>query len=152
MKHLGLLALLPALFLGSNAISADNSKPASSAARKRPVAPKQEEWKKDGAPYLLARTPHQCSALKLREWIRVRCEEEWAHRGYVKAGPTEGVEIWQGKFEKGLFAAFPFQPGDRRVIVFTFTEGVGKYGALEAPGYVISMTWLEGEEPIIVVD
>ncbi len=119
---------------------------------KRTRAPQHEEWKKDGVPYPLGRSPKRCSALALREWVRVRCEQEWAHAGSTKFGPTEGVEIWQSKQEKALFAAFPFRVGDRRVIEFTGTSGVGRYGAVESSDAVISMIWLEGETPVLTID
>ena len=100
----------------------------------------------------LTRTVPSCSARKLREYVRVRCEG-WFDDAYAAAGPTEGSQFWEGKVvEQGLFAVFPLRPGERRLLFMDQTTGLGKYGALAVPGRVISVTWLPGEEPIIDID
>lgn len=126
---------------------------AASAAPDEPATPRPgyADWK-DSEPFALTRTVKSCSARKLREYVRVKCDGSFVS-AYTANGPTKDQQFWEGKVvETGMFAVFPLRRGERRLLLMTDAVGLGKYGALSVPGRVISVTWLPGEEPIVDVD
>jgi hypothetical protein len=123
-------------------------------------APKPDEWK--GAPVVaLAHDVEGCRALRVREWIKIRCEGLPAAGASLLAGTRAGVELWvdppkepkeQMKTPRAAEVIFPVRRGDGRILqIGQFGEGYDGPVAWNL-AYIISEQWIEGENaPIISV-
>lgn len=117
--------------------------------------PTAAEWR---AAEKLATDASICSASRVREWVRIACESFSAQNVSVVAGNAEHVhlaiprkrETW-GEGSPIAISVFPVRSGDRRVLIVNGSD-TSRYGnggpQTEA---VITETWLEGEEPSILV-
>lgn len=115
-------------------------------------APTATEWASaKGAS--LTRNRARCQALRVREWLRVRCTGE-TFAVSLLGGSNDGLAFWIGEHEGRPFGEvqMPVRLGDRRVVQLwkTGTDAAG--ASVIEPSVVIQELWLEGDAaPIVTV-
>lgn len=100
----------------------------------------------------------RCTALRVREWLRLRCDIERTQQIALLGGTREGTKLavrraskddWWGSTKEEI--TVPIRRGDHRVIAITTAE-MGRYSAGgPVTETLISEQWLEGESPVVVV-
>ena len=124
--------------------------------RQRSRAPTVEEWR--SADGLNVDGEARCTAFRVREWLRLRCDIERTQQIALLGGEREGTLFavhrgarndWWGATKDEII--LPIRPGDHRVIGVTTAE-MGRYSA-GGPftETLISEQWLDGEWPVVVV-
>jgi hypothetical protein len=113
--------------------------------------PKPVEWKK-ATPFRLDHPlRRECTAVRLREWVRVSCEGIGAAVGLV-AGPSEGLAVDmepENPIKTHRFE-FPVRRGERRLLQVTGTSVAGYDDSLWADRpWFLSSQWIEGEAPTL---
>jgi hypothetical protein len=121
--------------------------------RERSPAPKADEWA-SGKPTRFERPlPAPCSAVRVREWVRVTCHQNGIFAGTL-AGPPEG--FWAGlkppEERNPLFTfQFPVRPGERRLVQIKSGEIHPLYQVLNVSHvWFLSIQWNDGEPPLLV--
>lgn len=116
----------------------------------RTPKPKDKEW--TTAERVAIDGQISCEARRLREWIRIRCETATGSIALL-GGNHEGLSIYLEplKEEFDSFAdageiVFPVRRGDRRVIEWLTVEFGYKGANSLTPFFVLSESWLPGEE------
>jgi hypothetical protein len=97
--------------------------------------------------------PRGCSALRIHEWVRVRCESTLASIGLVGGDRTD-VSVRMGPVnEEFLMPAssggemvFPVRRGDRRLFEWVAVEFGYKGMMSTGPLFVLSEVWLPGDD------
>lgn len=106
--------------------------------------PAQREWQR--AQPLALRGDSDCSATRLREWVRITCNADAIESVQLLAGNKGEVDAWLGNFSADRDAArravveFPLRVGDARL--FEVNARRGGYGS--APIVHIEESWLPG--------
>jgi hypothetical protein len=118
----------------------------------RSPRPKPVEWKK-GTPFRLDHPlPHECHAVRVREWVRVSCEGLGAAVGIV-AGPSEGfnADLTPENPVKTYHFEFPMRRGERRLLQVTGTTVSSYDDSLRwaAQPWFLSSQWNEDEAPTL---
>jgi len=109
--------------------------------------PNRQEWQQAQAFPL--RGDSNCTANKIREWIRVSCSAEAIESVQLLAGNKASVDAWLAdipvhrEFAGRAVVEFPMRLGDVRL--FEVNETLGRYGA--TPTVHIEQSWLTGSEP-----
>lgn len=125
--------------------------------------PKPEEWA-GAEPLTLTRAPSNCSATRVREWIRVACQAQMGADVFgvrVVGGAEDDVTmddmkvIKKSRYEeqRGLTVTFPVRRGDQRIITLDVVTFQWKaYTPDEDVYQVVQASWPEGQQgPTIVV-
>jgi hypothetical protein len=123
-------------------------------AEEKTPRPKDNEWKaaENVAFSPGSSMPGGCSAQRIREWIRVRCETDVASIGLIGGERTDvfavlglPVEEWQ-MFPPNGELVFPVRRGDRRMFEWLGVEFGYKGANSTVPLLAISEYWLPGDE------
>ena len=122
----------------------------------RTKTPTQDEWR--AADGLNVDGESRCTAYRVREWLRLRCDIERTQQIALLGGARDGTHFgirraskddWWGATKDDV--VMPIRRGDHRVIGVTTAE-MGRYSAGgPVTETLISEQWLDGEAPIVVV-
>ena len=176
MKHTPIWTLAAALALGGTVVSAEDAPP-SPTLEQTPTTvawlPPTEESKrpttdgwKHAKPLKLPRAHAHCTAMTLREWVKISCKPH-KHAAYfgvrVIGGPHDDVRINDRERDEhaagtsgvGTEVVFPMRRGDRRLIELgriKHSDCFKCYTIEETTEAVISAVWLNNAAaPTIVV-
>lgn len=120
--------------------------------------PGASEWQSATPVRFTARGPRaaKCRMLRVREWLKVRCEGQTTAIGLMGGAP-DGAFYWLPQAKEGEPAPpnaevmFPMKPGDRRVFEL-FSYGPAYGGSMISPGLVLQEHWIAGEPaPVVVI-
>jgi hypothetical protein len=110
--------------------------------------PSAAEWKRAPEVALARNTHPNCTARRLREWLRIACTNEgWGYHSVSLVAGTRG-ELDMGVREngpEGAFVVLPLRRGNRRLIQFASRN---KWGWDVSD--VISEQWLDGDPAPLV--
>jgi hypothetical protein len=110
-------------------------------------APTKKEWASAPAVRLARVTYDNCSAKRIREWVRVACKAYY-HSLSVVSGTREGLDIGILTESDNLgYVIFPVRKGDSRLIML---QRMSKWSGF--PDALISEQWLENDKgPLISI-
>jgi hypothetical protein len=110
--------------------------------------PEKAEWKSAQSIRIDRSTDNRCSAKRIREWIRIWCEDWGFHSMSLVSGTREGLSMGRVEADQAaLYVVFPARRGDRRLIL---VQRMTKWSA--SPDVLLSEQWLETDKaPIISV-
>ena len=141
-----------ATLLSPRAATADTSK-----------VPTPAEWKSAPQVKLARQLPSTCTAIKVREWMRIRCECDLPTGGAFLTGNQKDVYFYADKpinewggpdFTKPGFAEviFAVRKNDRRIMQLTQAAHSGGYGGPSGQRLLmlISETWLPTQDAPVI--
>jgi hypothetical protein len=110
-------------------------------------APTKKEWASAPAVRLARVTYDDCSAKRIREWVRVACKAYY-HSISVVSGTREGIDMGILTESENLgYVIFPVRRGDSRLIML---QRMTKWSGV--PDALISEQWLENDKgPLISI-
>jgi hypothetical protein len=126
----------------SDAVPLDVDPPAAEKSK----SPSFDEWAKALKVRLTRAGPAAapCTAYRVREWLKVRCNGTKPHAMVVLGGDAAEVSFWIDRDDRqGGEVQFPLRRGDRRVVQI-WTNGADAAGNFKAKlSLVIQEHWLE---------
>ena len=117
--------------------------------KERSKAPTVEEWR-DASLARSVKLTRQgdaaCTAVHVREWLRVRCYGE-PFAISLLGGSNDGLSFWIGDENGRAFSEvqLPLRSGDRRVVQLWSAVRDAAGTSIVTPSWVIQEHWVEGE-------
>lgn len=110
------------------------------------------EWSK-AEEVKVGRGAGKCKVFRVREWLRVHCDEEFILRLALLVGSPKGVSFAQNRFGMGGDVMFPVRRGDRRLLEVIEMKSRSRYSIFSGPLAVVSEVWLPSwPRPVITLE